>query len=180
MSDTFRPIPGYPGYAINEDGEIVSFISKQGPSKTFARFLKPTLDKSTGYLRVGMVKADGQRHMPRVHVLVALTYLGERPEGYDIDHKDGNKLNNSASNLRYVTRKENQCNPNNLGKNGWQKYGSRKVIATKDGVDTVFNNCKEMCEKLDLWMSNVSSMMHGKSRCSRYKGYTFRWEDEIA
>lgn len=32
-------------------------------------------------------------------------------EGADIDHKDTDRLNNQPSNLRWVTRKENQNNP---------------------------------------------------------------------
>lgn len=180
MSDTFRPIPGYPGYAINEDGEVVSFISRHGPGKAFARFLKPTMDKTTGYLTVGMVEANGRRHMPRIHVLVARTFLGERPKGFDIDHKDGNKLNNSVSNLHYVTRKENQCNPNNEGLNGWQKYGSRKVIAIKNGTETGFNNCAEMCKVLGLKAGSVSACLAGKRGHNTHYGYSFRWESESA
>ena len=47
-----------------------------------------------------------------IHKLVAEYFIGERPEGYEIDHIDGNYLNNRADNLRYVTRRENLLNPN--------------------------------------------------------------------
>lgn len=36
--------------------------------------------------------------------------VGEIPEGYDIDHIDGNRANNHISNLRLATRVENQRN----------------------------------------------------------------------
>lgn len=42
-----------------------------------------------------------------VHKLVAFTFIGERPEGYEIDHVNGNRLDNRAINLEYVTHEEN-------------------------------------------------------------------------
>lgn len=44
----------------------------------------------------------------RVHMLMALTWLGERPEGMVIDHLNGNILDWSADNLEYVTPDENR------------------------------------------------------------------------
>ena len=42
------------------------------------------------------------------HKLVALTWIGPRPEGYEIDHINGDILNWSAENLEYVTPAENR------------------------------------------------------------------------
>ena len=38
--------------------------------------------------------------------MVAECWLGEKPEGYEIDHIDRNSQNNDYRNLRYVTRSE--------------------------------------------------------------------------
>jgi len=46
----------------------------------------------------------------RIHRLVALLFIGERPDGLDIDHKDRNQLNNRVDNLHYVTRQQNCMN----------------------------------------------------------------------
>lgn len=43
-----------------------------------------------------------------VHSLVALAFLGPRPEGYDIDHRNTDKRDNRLSNLEYVTKSENK------------------------------------------------------------------------
>ena len=43
-----------------------------------------------------------------VHHLVAEAFHGPRPNGYVVDHKDENKLNNHATNLQYISRSENQ------------------------------------------------------------------------
>ena len=42
------------------------------------------------------------------HKLVALTWIGPRPEGMEIDHLNGDILNWSADNLEYVTPAENR------------------------------------------------------------------------
>ena len=50
---------------------------------------------------------NGKNVYTYVHVLVAEHFIGERPEGFDINHIDRNKLNNSVKNLEYCTHKEN-------------------------------------------------------------------------
>ncbi len=40
-------------------------------------------------------------------MLMALTWIGPRPEGYEVDHINGDMLDWSADNLEYVTPEEN-------------------------------------------------------------------------
>lgn len=42
-----------------------------------------------------------------IHRIVAETFLGAIPKGYDVDHIDGDKSNNNITNLEVVTHKEN-------------------------------------------------------------------------
>ena len=42
------------------------------------------------------------------HKLIALTWIGQRPQGYEIDHINGDIMNWSADNLEYVTPEENR------------------------------------------------------------------------
>lgn len=50
------------------------------------------------------VRLSGSTHT--VHSLVAKAFLGERPDGYHIHHKDGDPSNNRLDNLEYLTPKE--------------------------------------------------------------------------
>lgn len=61
-----------------------------------------TICSSTGYLKVKINKKTLQ-----VHQLLAVAYFGEKCIGYQINHIDGNKLNNKKENLEIVTRQEN-------------------------------------------------------------------------
>jgi len=45
---------------------------------------------------------------PYCHILVAIAWIGPRPKGFELDHKDGNIRNCAASNLEYVTPAENR------------------------------------------------------------------------
>jgi hypothetical protein len=62
---------------------------------------------STHSSRRGYVKVDGRSHL--VHRLIWLHVYGRWPE-QEIDHVDGDPLNNRIANLRDVTRSVNQQN----------------------------------------------------------------------
>lgn len=83
--------------------------------------LTPHLN-STGYLRVGM-NINGEPKSYFVHRLVANCFL-EKEFGKDfVNHKDGNKLNNSVDNIEWCTRSENE-------KHAW-RTGLKKDTGTK-------------------------------------------------
>ena len=58
---------------------------------------------------------NGKKSNPCTHILVAKAFLGPRPKGMVINHKDGNNLNNAAKNLEYVTPKRNQEHASEMG-----------------------------------------------------------------
>jgi hypothetical protein len=69
------------------------------------RIMAPVLMK-IGYYCVGPT-VNGKNVTMTIHSLVAEAFLGERPEGASVNHKDGIKTNNHVSNLEYVTHAEN-------------------------------------------------------------------------
>jgi hypothetical protein len=60
-----------------------------------------------GYPRVNLFDR-GNIQCRLVHVLVARAFLGQCPEGHEINHKDGNRVNAALSNLEYITRSANK------------------------------------------------------------------------
>ena len=60
------------------------------------------------YLSVNLYREPGNPIQRYIHHLVALAFIGNRPDGYEVNHIDGDKTNNYASNLEYVTRLQNR------------------------------------------------------------------------
>jgi len=69
-----------------------------------------------GYLGVGIRDRDSNKPMNIfIHRLVFMVYKEPLKEGYEINHKDGNKQNNHASNLEQITRRENILHGHRIG-----------------------------------------------------------------
>lgn len=69
---------------------------------------------SSGYAQVNLYVSGMCTHFS-VHQLVALVFIGVCPEGYTVNHKDGNKLNNHWTNLEYVSYSSNTLHALNNG-----------------------------------------------------------------
>ena len=94
QNEIWKPVKGYEGfYEASNLGRIRSSKSK--------RILSQHMINS-GYLSARL--RNGKR---TVHALVALAFLGDRPQGLVVDHIDHCKTNNRADNLRYITYSEN-------------------------------------------------------------------------
>src|SRR5690606_27606505 len=59
----------------------------------------------TGYPQ-GYLSVEGKTVPRKVHALVAEAFIGPRPEGHQIAHNDGDRLNSRLENLRYATAAE--------------------------------------------------------------------------
>ena len=59
-----------------------------------------------GYFIVNPV-VSGKNVPMFVHAIIAELFIGPRPSGMDVNHRDGVKTNNVVSNLEYVTHQEN-------------------------------------------------------------------------
>ncbi|MCK5019344.1 MAG: NUMOD4 motif-containing HNH endonuclease [Candidatus Peribacteraceae bacterium] len=107
----WKPIPGYEGYyEVSSDGKVRSVervikdeIGRVSKKKSY---MKKIYKGHDGYSFVFLHK-DSSRIGLRVHKLVLLAFNGPRPEGMQTRHLDGSRTNNSLSNLRYGTAKEN-------------------------------------------------------------------------
>jgi hypothetical protein len=87
--------------------------------------IKPALRKD-GYLHVHLAK-DCKSLNKTVHRLVAIAFLENPLNKFDINHKDGNKSNNNLSNLEWNTRSENLYHAYNIGlkERGEKHYNSK-------------------------------------------------------
>lgn len=139
MAEIWNDIPGYEGrYQASTEGRIrgadrVQIVCDKN-GRSYRRNVKgrvlSTCPGSNGYPYVGLRKsqdADNATFCPVPH-LIALTFIGPRPEGMVICHADADKSNNRLENLRYDTETENRIDIYRVG----GKCGKLSVEQVKD------------------------------------------------
>jgi len=94
-----RELIKYPKYLIYRDGSIYSLHSN--------RYLKAAI-KKTGYSQISLINHASEEKTVLVHRLVAEAFIPNPLDKPQVNHKDGNKLNNHDTNLEWVTASENQ------------------------------------------------------------------------
>lgn len=110
MTETWKPIPGFPGYDVSDCGRVRSYRTRMiGNGKrwhiadTPQRYLRPGLNTS-GYPQV--ILSPGQMWL--VHRLVMLIFLDPPAATHlQANHKNGLKTDNRLDNLEWVTQSEN-------------------------------------------------------------------------
>ena len=92
-------------YEISERGVVRRLVASKNGSFPAGYVLKPAITDK-GYYRVWLT-LNGKVRPKFVHDLVALAFVGPRPEGKQVNHKDGNKGNLFWKNLEWITPKQN-------------------------------------------------------------------------
>lgn len=106
--EIFKEVEGTNGnYEVSNLGRIKS------KANNHAIILKPQINRN-GYERL-QLSIEGQRYSKFVHSLVAVAWL-KQPKNleYEVHHIDGNKRNNKASNLEYLSKLEHRKKHNKL------------------------------------------------------------------
>lgn len=123
-----RDIAGFEGmYQVAADGTVYSL--KRDPA---GKAMKPGKNAG-GYLHLRLLRERSCKVNVDVHVAVAAAFLGPRPAGMQVNHKDGVKTNNCAANLEYCTRSENLKHAHAIGLAcHWGERNPRCKIKTAD------------------------------------------------
>jgi hypothetical protein len=99
--EEYKIIEGFENYSISKSGNVKNNIT--------GRILK-TNKNERGYYRVALCKNGDIKKTFKVHRLVASTFIPNPENKPQIDHIDGNKINNNVNNLRWCTNSENNHN----------------------------------------------------------------------
>ena len=98
VPEHWKKINGYVGeYSVSSDGGVFSYRT--------GKRLRHQTSKRGGYYPFVNLYKDGVRKNFTVHGLVAAAFLGKRPRGHEIHHKDEDRSNPALSNLEYITVK---------------------------------------------------------------------------
>jgi hypothetical protein len=96
-SEDWRQVPDFPSYEASSLGRIRNSASG---------LVRKTRVNWGGYAHVTLSQ-NGRPFFRGVHRLVASAFHGQCPHGREVNHKDGDKVNNAPENLEYLTRSEN-------------------------------------------------------------------------
>lgn len=176
--ETFKDIPGYEGlYQVSDYGCVRSL--KFGK----VRYLR-NVKRLDGYENINLCR-EGKKKKFSVHRLVWEAFVGQIPDGYEIDHINTKRDDNRLANLRVVTPKENCNNPITAERHRdsmkrmsndpqWResvreasKQRSKKSMENKISVQRRIKaymalngiRMKELAERLNVTPSNVSQML---------------------
>lgn len=110
--EIWKDVTGYEGvYQVSNHGAIRS-LRYRGKAGRIA-ILKQYPDKG-GYMRTKLC-ANGKEITVKVHRIVAAAFVPNPGEKREVNHLDGNTMNNVASNLEWVTPSENMKHASRIG-----------------------------------------------------------------
>lgn len=182
----WKEIPEYRGaYSVSNDGLVRSnkrLARVHGASKRNVkeRILRQSETKK-GYMKVSLWLNNKGMTIP-VHRLVASAFVKGWKPGLVVNHKDGNKLNNNADNLEWVTVRENTmhafsngiCVGSNTGRFGHMHCNPKSGKAIMPCGDIlIFKSQADVIREFGLTQSKFSEMLSGKRGSHKgWKRYT--------
>lgn len=184
MKEIWRDIQGFEGrYKISDMGRVLS-LPKKCRVNVRGKYIAERTTKECiingrkdkdGYIMVDLSDSAHKLHKCKVHRLVATAFV-EKPTGRDIvNHKNGVKNDNRASNLEWVDNKENLIHAHHeLYGESHKYYNERKVnIYTSDMqfVKTL-KNCAEAARVMGVTRTAVCSNIKGRTKSC--KGYIIK------
>lgn len=144
--EVWKPIKGYEGlYEVSNYGNVRR-VWRYG--REWIGTCKPKRTKD-GYLETTLMKNSKPKYV-RTHRLVATAFCDNPHNKKEVNHIDGNKRNNRADNLEWVTSSENQIHAYKLGlqKVSGGALSNRKpieCIELKIKTDSIYSMQRCLC-----------------------------------
>lgn len=150
----WRVIPSFPVYSASNYGRI----RNDGTGR-----IMHTYPNTRGYLALTL-RRDNKQVPQMVHRLVAEAFLGGPHPDLDVNHIDGNKVNNYIENLEWCTREENVRHAVRTGLRKGPRRRRVRIVETGDE----FESLRECARHLGVDVSSISqSLRHS----GVYRGY---------
>lgn len=175
-----KPIQENPAYSVDENGFL---YGKTGYA------LRPSINKN-GYLYTA-IDIQGKQRVVLIHQLVAHAFVSGYQDGYSVNHKDGNKCNNYADNLEWVSLADNTRHANDVlhafsGCRNWNaravraidKNNTSHVLSFSSLSDAVYAFGEEEMSSQRFQNIKTSIWRALKKERHSYKGFIWEYDDE--
>lgn len=171
-------------YQVSNYGRVKSVDRhiQQGTSTVFrkSKILRPAKTRK-GYLDNHM-QINKKPVNKAVHLIVWSAFYGKPEKGYEVNHIDENKMNNTLDNLNLLTHKENVnwgTHNARMAKTISEKHRlKRAIIQYKDGVEVKrYQSMMECQRETGIYHAAISACCWGKRKT--HHGYTWRFQDDI-
>ena len=185
--EVWKDVEGYEGfYQISNLGRVKSLKQK---SFSREKIMKIIVNPKFGYAQLNF-RVDNKIKCFKIHRLVAIAFIPNPENKPDVNHIDGNKLNNCVTNLEWCSKSENMIHAFKNGlcvfteeKKALMLVGLRKKICKKVlQYDKLGNLIKEHDSVEEAAMhvggnqSNVSNCCNKKSGYNTVKGFVFKYK----
>ena len=146
--EIWKAIPGYEGlYEVSDFGRVKRIA---GYKCKVDRVLKNKVTKD-GYYETALCNGKKYKYI-RTHRIVADVFCSNPQNKPEVNHKDGNKHNNRAENLEWVTPSENQKHAYRFGLHkvsGGAISNRKKIRCLELGVETDSLHAmqRELCKR---------------------------------
>lgn len=164
--EVWKDIQGFEGYyQISNFGRVKSCTRITSKGKRLSEQLLKGSVVDNDYLRVMLYK-NSKYKACRVHSLVAKHFLSNNNDNLVVNHIDGDKLNNHADNLEYVTYTENlrHAYKNRLR---CANHLYKHVRFSIDGEEYTFNKVEDAAIFLNVSSSSLINVLKGRVRNSK-------------
>ena len=152
----WKKVKGY-NYEVSDDGQVRNYKTK--------KLLKQGVNKSYPYARVSFsLGCSGTPKIMFIHRLVAEAFINNPENKPQVNHIDGNKLNNNVDNLEWVTNKENQIHAWETGLQKITDEQREKMSSTRIRNETSKGKNNPMYGKKfsDEHREKISASLKGK------------------
>ncbi|MFQ6011711.1 MAG: HNH endonuclease [Nitrososphaerales archaeon] len=177
MQEQWKDIKGFGNYyQISNLGRVKS-LARVVPGKKkktlSSKILNTHTDPRDGYWRA-FLRKDGKTTTIAIHRLVYEAFTGPIPQGHHIDHIDGNKSNNTPSNLRALSRSDHRKETVRRFQHakgvrvGNAKLDEKKVAKIREGLAKGETH-KELAEEFDVHYSTIGSIASGRTWVDRHE-----------
>lgn len=164
MQEIWKNIEFYESYyQVSNLGNVKS-LPRIVPFRNSYRIIKEKLLKvrkeKNGYQIVSFY-INGVEIKKKVHRLVAEAFIKNKKNKPQVNHIDGNKMNNAIDNLEWVTAKENVIHSY---KNNLQAKNRPKKIIINYSTGIFYNGINDLLDSFDFKKSTIMSKLNGQRK----------------